>query len=135
MNLMSAQRIWRITVLAMTGTVTISLIIVLFLGSDQIEALSGSNLEIAVLVFTGLTVLLRVWSIGLLYRRAFDLYGVSVARWLGFMATRSSDFRDPPGPLALAFVFAAALAFDLGQILALRSAIARTRQVATVPSR
>jgi hypothetical protein len=78
------------------------------------------------------TAILRVWSIGLLYRRAYDLYVTSLACWLGLMGIRSSDSLYPPGPLMLWFVLLAGLSLDLVQVRALRSAIVRSNSQKTI---
>lgn len=124
--MISARDIWYWTVVAMVVSTAIALCFAL-LGDHLAKALSEPVVFWLVVAPGVAATLLRVWSIGLLFRREFDLYMIALASWLALSGVRSSSgFRQP---MATEFwlVLTLGLALDLVQMWAFWQAFRRAR--------
>ena len=126
---MTAKNIWAITAIAICTTMLINLGVFVWVRYSP-GLVRSPTLVNTVFIIALLTALLRIWSIGLLYRRAFDLYVISLACWLALMSMRPDDLY-PPGPLLVWFALLAGLAVDAVQVRALRAAITRSAKTTT----
>ncbi len=121
---MTAKDIWAITWVAVCATMLINLAVFVWTRQSP-DARLPPPIVNTIIVASLVVALLRIWSIGLLYRRAFDLYVISIACWLGLQGIRASDGLHPPGPFVVWFVLLAGLVVDAVQVRVLRSAISR----------
>ncbi|MFO1204105.1 MAG: hypothetical protein U1E58_15860 [Tabrizicola sp.] len=88
------------------------------------ESADTSIIVVLALVATGL----RVWSIGLLYSREFDLYTISLTCWLVVTGIRASASHASPSAVEQSLVLGLGLILDSVQIWALLLAISRAKR-------
>jgi hypothetical protein len=124
---MTAVGIWSSTVAAMVATMAISLT-VFFFGDSPFFAVSEradvSIILVLALVATGL----RVWSIGLLFRREYDLYMISLACWLASSGIRATRSYETTALFEQVLVLSLGFFLDGVQLWALFQAISRARR-------
>jgi hypothetical protein len=122
----SARDIWFWTVVTMVVATTAALSVAL-LGENLAGGLSEPMIFWTLVAPGAIATILRVWSIGLLFRREFDLYMIALASWLALTGIRSSSGVRPPTTTEFWIVLCLGLALDVLQMWAFWQAFSRAR--------
>lgn len=124
---MFAVTIWRLTVAVILASIALELAIVVF-GELLTQLLAKPPVLQSLSGLAAASVVLRIWSIGLLWRREFDLYVVSLTCWVGLIGIRDTDPIHTPSMIELALVLGFGLILDSVQVWALAKAVLRAKQ-------